>query len=91
MDYLKVAAAKPSLKVADIGYNLREIVNLIRSMEAEGIRLAVFPELCITGYTSADLFLTGDLLQKSLTGLEALATELEGKEIAIAVGLPRYT
>lgn len=88
MDYLKVAAAKPSLKVADIGYNLREIVNLIRSMEAEGIRLAVFPELCITGYTSADLFLTGDLLQKSLTGLEALATELEGKEIAIAVGLP---
>jgi len=88
MDYLKVAAAKPSLKVADIDYNLREMLDLIQSMESEGVRLAVFPELCITGYTSADLFLTGDLLHKSITGLEVLASELRFKEIAIAVGLP---
>ena len=46
--------AVPSLKVADIDYNTEQIINLIKNNSECGA--IVFPELCITGYTCADLF-----------------------------------
>lgn len=88
MDYLKVASVSPKLRVADIDFNTNEIIRLIDELESKGVRLAVFPELCITGYTVADLFLTSDLLRETESALKRISEHLTGKEIICAVGFP---
>ena len=54
--FIKVAAAIPSVKVADCSYNVQQIESLIAMAEGKGVEVIVFPELCITGYTCQDLF-----------------------------------
>ena len=56
--FLKAAALSPALRVADCAYNTQQILaQLTRGRAARGVKLAVFPELCLTGYTCGDLFL----------------------------------
>ncbi|MBY0524187.1 MAG: NAD(+) synthase [Gemmataceae bacterium] len=54
--FLRVAAAVPTLRVADCAFNAERILALMTRAEAEGVSVLVFPELAITGYTCADLF-----------------------------------
>ena len=55
--FLKAAALSPALRVADCAYNVRQITEALRKAAARGVKLAVFPEFCLTGYTCGDLFL----------------------------------
>ena len=55
--FIKVAAATPRVTVADCKANGEEILKAIHEMEKEHVKLMVFPEFCITGYTCHDLFL----------------------------------
>lgn len=52
----------------------------------------VFPELCVTGYTNADLFMQDKLIEDTMAGLIQLAkASLQWRHLAIVVGLPiRY-
>ena len=54
--YLKVAAITPKVRVADAEFNCNEICKCIDDAAKEKVKLMVFPELCITGYTCQDLF-----------------------------------
>jgi NAD+ synthase (glutamine-hydrolysing) len=87
--FVRVAAAVPRLRVADCHFNVEQIVALMEQAEAQGVQLLVFPELCLTGYTCADLFQQTTLRQGALHALSqavnATATLYSG--IAI-VGLP---
>ena len=49
--FLKVAAATPDIKVADCEFNKEQILNCIKKAENEDVKVLVFPELCLTGYT----------------------------------------
>ncbi len=55
--FLKAAALSPALRVADCAYNVRQYDEALRKAAARGVKLAVFPEFCLTGYTCGDLFL----------------------------------
>ena len=54
--FIKVAAASPSLKVGNPSFNKDRIIDLMTEAEAKGVKILVFPELSITGYTAGDLF-----------------------------------
>ena len=54
--FIKVAAATPNIKVADVHYNAEQIIGQIKEAAEQGAKVIVFPELCITGYTCQDLF-----------------------------------
>ncbi|MBO6083164.1 MAG: NAD(+) synthase, partial [Bacteroidales bacterium] len=54
--FLRVAAATPLVKVADVTANLQQICALTDRAEADGVALVAFPELAVTGYTCGDLF-----------------------------------
>lgn len=54
--FVKVAAVTPDIKVADCRYNMESIKKEISRCRKEAVKIAVFPELCITGYTCGDLF-----------------------------------
>ena len=54
--YVRVAASVPEIKVANVEFNVKEIVNEIKKLAKEGVQVVTFPELSITGYTCGDLF-----------------------------------
>ncbi|MBU3216848.1 NAD(+) synthase [Clostridium estertheticum] len=88
--FIKVSAACPIVNVADIEFNLTNIQKCITQAYAEGSKFIVFPELCITAYTCADLFLQQRLLKKSENAIKSLCEFSENKDILIAVGSPLY-
>ncbi len=86
--FVKVAAATPNVKVADVDYNVKEICRLIDETVGNGAKVVAFPELCVTGYTCGDLFSQQILLKKSEQALQEIVSYTEGKDALIFVGLP---
>lgn len=85
---LRVATAVPTVKVADVEYNLKQHIQLIKQAAAEGVQLLVFPELSITGYTCADLFHHRPLIAGAEEALKHLAEATRGIDMAVVVGSP---
>ena len=48
----------------DVGFNTTEIITTLEKAATQGARLALFPELCVTGYSCGDLFYQGLLLSR---------------------------
>ena len=88
--FVKVAAATPNVRVADVDYNRKEICRLIDETVSNGAKIVVFPELCVTGYTCGDLFSQEVLLKKAEKALGKIVSHTVGKDALIFVGLP-YT
>lgn len=86
--YIKVAAASPKLKVADCIYNCGQILEDIVRAEALGVKLLVFPELSVSGYTCGDLFLQDVLLSGCEKEFSKLLAETKEMDILFVVGLP---
>ena len=86
--FLKAAALSPALRVADCAYNVRQITEALRKAAARGVKLAVFPEFCLTGYTCGDLFLQRTLQTGALDALSTLLDETEALDVVMLVGLP---
>ena len=85
---LRVATAIPTVKVADVEYNLKQHIQLIREAHDEGVQVLAFPELSLTGYTCADLFHHESLLNAAREGLKHLAEATRGIDMAVIVGSP---
>lgn len=90
MDYsfIKVAAACPIIKVADVEFNIDNIKKCIVEAINQHAKLIVFPEMSITAYTCGDLFLSSQLLKRSETAIEKLCDFSKDKDILIAIGAP---
>ena len=86
--FVKVAAAVPAVRVADVTYNVQEIEKLIVLADGEGVELLCFPELSLTGYTCQDLFQEQLLITKSEEGLLRLLDFTRQLDIVCVVGLP---
>ena len=86
--FLKAAALSPALRVADCAYNVRQITDALHKAAARGVKLAVFPEFCLTGYTCGDLFLQRTLQTGALDALSALLAETQELDVVALVGLP---
>ena len=83
---IRAMSAVPRVHLADPQANVREIVELLRQADAQNVRLCVFPELCLCGYTCADLLIHPPLLSGCL---QALDTLLQAPvRAAFVVGLP---
>lgn len=85
---IKVAAAIPGIRVADVEYNVKQIENLIIQAEGKGVEVIVFPELCLTGYTCQDLFRQQLLCDKAEEALLILLDFTRKLDIISVVGLP---
>ena len=86
--FLRVAAASPSLKVADPAYNAVRIIEVIEQQAKKGTELLVFPELSLSGYTCGDLFLQKTLTDGCMRALMTVAEATKGKKMLVFVGLP---
>ncbi|MEG2608928.1 MAG: nitrilase-related carbon-nitrogen hydrolase, partial [Lachnospiraceae bacterium] len=86
--FVKVAAATPDIRVADVVYNTGEICKQIDLAVEQDAKIIVFPELCITGYTCGDLFTQDVLLRGVKEAISEIAKYTIGKDALIFVGAP---
>lgn len=83
-----MAAAVPRVEVADCRANADHIIGLARTMAADGVRLAVFPELSVTAYTCGDLFLQPTLIDSAFEQMHRIARETADLPTVLVVGMP---
>ncbi len=86
--FIKVCAATPKIRVADCESNGTEIIKLLEKCHQEKVKVAVFPELCITGYTCGDLFLQNTLLREAKKQLGRIIKATGNMDMIVLVGLP---
>jgi NAD+ synthase (glutamine-hydrolysing) len=86
--FVRVAVVSPKLRVADVVFNITEIEDQLVQAASAGCRLVVFPELCLTGYSCADLFYQQALLSTTENALCVLRNFSSLSGIAAVVGFP---
>ncbi len=86
--FINVAAAIPTVRVADCTFNLQQIESLIAQAEGKGVEIIVFPELSLTGYTCQDLFRQNILLERVENSVLMLLDFTRKLDIISIIGLP---
>ena len=86
--FVKVAAAVPSVRVADCKFNIEQIEAQIIQANNMGVEIITFPELSITAYTCGDLFAQQLLLDEAEMALIGLMNFTRSMNIIIIVGMP---
>ena len=86
--FLRTAAATPKIRVADPQYNAKQIIELMEQGESRGVKVMVFPELCLTGYTLFGSFLQASLLESVKRELKHIVEASKKLHMIAFVGLP---
>ncbi len=84
--FARVAAVSVRVHLGDVDANEREIAAAMERLRKKGVQVAVFPELCLTGYTLGDLLLHGLVQQRAWEAMLRLAAQTG--DMAVVVGLP---
>ena len=87
-DFIRIAAAVPNVKVADVEYNKAKIIEKIEEAEAEGVSIIAFPELAVTSYSCGDLFFQESLIAASENAVYEIAEQTKDIDIFIVLGAP---
>lgn len=85
---LRIAVASPALRLADPLYNCEVIAGIAGEAAGQGARLLICPELAVTGYCCADLFLQPTLLHGAEAGIAHLVHLSRQWPLALIVGAP---
>ena len=86
--FITVAAGTPKIRVADCRHNAEQIFTMIREADAQGVKILVMPELCLTGATCGDLFLQDTLLDGAVEGLRTILAATKHLDILAVLGMP---
>lgn len=86
--FVRVGAVSPELRVGDIAFNTQKIIEAIDIAAKNYCSILLFPELCITGYTSADLFYQSIFLEKAKESISEIARHTRETKTAAIVGAP---
>lgn len=86
--FLKACTVSPALRVADCAFNTQQTIAAMQRAAADGVQLAVFPELGLTGYTCGDLFFQQPLQRAAVKGLAAVLEASADLDLVALVGLP---
>ena len=86
--FIKTAAATCDIRVADPMHNSKNIIEKMNEAAKSGAKLIVFPELCITGYTCADLFFQKTLIDAATVALNEIIKSSSKFDMLCVAGLP---
>jgi NAD+ synthase (glutamine-hydrolysing) len=86
--FARVAAAVPTVRLADAPHNADNTVALAHEADRAGVALLVCPELGLVGYSNQDLFHQQVLLDAAETALLTFAARTASLRTAAVVGLP---
>ena len=85
---MRICGAVPELRVADVDFNVENIVEAMKKAQNEGVQVLIFPEMAITGYTIGDLVQHQALLSKATKGLRRILEASTGNPMLVIMGIP---
>lgn len=86
--FARVAAVTLPVHLADPAANAAAVIEQARACADEGVAVAVFPELCLTGYSVDDLFLQDTLLGSVEEAVAEIVAASADLLTALVVGAP---
>jgi NAD+ synthase (glutamine-hydrolysing) len=86
--FARVAAITLPVTVADPAANAAQVIAMAKQADDDGVAVAVFPELCLTGYAIDDLLLQDTLLDATHEAIGLVATETAHLGPVLVVGAP---
>ncbi|MGI8522555.1 MAG: NAD(+) synthase [Nocardioides sp.] len=86
--FARVAACTVPVVLADPAVNAATVLEQARACHDDGVAVAVFPELCLTGYSVEDLFLQDALLDAVQSALATLVGASSDLLPVLVVGAP---
>ena len=86
--FYKVASCSFPVELGNVNVNAKKMVNYIERAVNENVQLLVFPELSLTGYTCADLFLREDFYEEIEYALRTIIAATRGNHLLVCVGMP---
>lgn len=87
--YIRVRASVPAVEPANIDFNRDAILEAMHHAFSQGVEMLVLPELAVTGYTCADLFMHTTIVDSAMKALCNLAKETEKMPgLITVVGVP---
>lgn len=86
--FIKIAAAVPTVRIADCQYNIEQMFILTDEAVQKGADIVAFPELSLTGYTCGDLFGQKLLLENAVKALQSLVQKTAHLPILCIAGIP---
>lgn len=86
--FLRVAAAMPAVHVAEPQKNAQEIIRLTTELSSNECSVIVFPELCVSGYTCADLFGCRELLDNCEEAVCSIMNATADSCATLFIGVP---
>lgn len=86
--FIKVCAASPRVTVGSVQKNLETALNEIQIAAENKVKILVFPELYLSGYTCGDLFLQKTLTDACMDALTILCEKTADLDTVICIGLP---
>ncbi len=78
--FIRIGAASIKLRIGDIESNCEEVIKLLKEASSKEIKIVVFPELTLTGYTLGDLFFQESIferLNKALSRIVLVSKKLD--------------
>ena len=86
--FIKVAAAIPAVRVADCDFNTTEMARIMSEADKRDVRVLVFPELSVTGYTCQDLFRQNILITAAEESVVSLLNSSMHVDVIAIIGVP---
>lgn len=86
--FIKVCAATVPIRVADVSFNMQNIIKAAKEAEQNGSQLTVFQELGLCGYTCGDLFQQNALLNQVDSALAEVCQQTAALKSLLFVGAP---
>jgi NAD+ synthase (glutamine-hydrolysing) len=86
--FARIAAATIPLTIADPAANGEAVLQSVRELADEGVAVAVFPELCLSGYSIEDLLMQDAVLDGVVAAIERLVEASVDLLPVIVVGAP---
>ena len=86
--FARIAACSGRSHAADPARNADALLDLARRCDARGVAVAVFPELCLSGYAIDDLLLQDAVLEAVETAVARLVRDSAGLMPLLLIGAP---
>ncbi|WP_229663296.1 NAD(+) synthase [Microbacterium album] len=86
--FARVAACTVPLAIADPAANAQAVLESARACHDEAVAVAVFPELCLSGYAIDDLVMQDPLLDAVQDAIARIAAASAGLMPVLVVGAP---
>lgn len=87
-DFYRAAACVPELRVGDVEFNKKQILDKIVEAASYDTGIIAFPELAVTGYTCQDLFFQKTLIEASNKAVAEIVSATENSSQVVILGAP---